>query len=319
MSFTNIPIIMIIGISFVAFFTLAIGVGQLLKAYAKRRDTIQKIKYSRDKWQEDVTFEEEGQGSLFKTILAALSRSGARFSSDRSSRYSATRLKLLRAGIRNQRAVSIFWGVKIWLPVVLVIVFFMLRLMVFRLIPAQAAMIVGVLLGILGFYGPDIVMAIKAYTRRAKIVEGLPDALDLLVVCVEAGLGLDSAFNRVADEMKLTNKALSSEFKMLNLELRAGKPRQEALRNLSLRANVESLNSLVTLMIQTDKFGTSVAKALQVFSDSFRTQRFQKAEEIAAKLPVKMVFPLVLFIFPSFMAVMMGPAIIEIYEKFILR
>ena len=155
--------------------------------------------------------------------------------------------------------------------------------------------------------------------RKSKIDKGLPDALDLLVVCVEAGLGMDSAFKKVSEEMTLTHPQLSSEFKQMNLELRAGKTRQSALRNLALRANINSLNSLITLVIQTDKFGTSVARALKVFADSFRTKRFQIAEEKAAKLPVKMLIPLIFFIFPAFLAVLIGPSIIEVYEKFIMR
>ena len=151
------------------------------------------------------------------------------------------------------------------------------------------------------------------------MLEGIPDALDLLVVCVEAGMGLDAAINRVAEEIKLTNRILSDELKFLNLELRAGKSRQAALRNLAMRTDLEDVNSLVTLLIQTDKFGTSVAKALRVYSDTFRTKRYQKAEELAAKLPVKLVVPLIVFIFPSLFVTILGPAAIRIYEVFLAR
>ncbi|NIM99593.1 MAG: type II secretion system F family protein, partial [candidate division Zixibacteria bacterium] len=158
--------------------------------------------------------------------------------------------------------------------------------------------IICTVLAIAGFYVPDLWLRIKIARRRGKIAKGLPDALDLLVVCVEAGLGLDTAINRVAEEIKLGHKVLSDELKLLTLELRAGKSRRDALKNLALRIDWEDIKSLVTLLIQTDKFGTSVAQALRVYSDALRTKRYQRAEEIAAKIPVKLVFPLVFFIFP---------------------
>lgn len=313
MNSTYMPVI-IMSLTFLVSFLLAVGVWQLIKAYIRRKETIDKIKLGRDHWQ--ATFDEE-KPSLAKRIISVFSKSGAKYSDDHSSQYPVTRLKLLRAGIQSHRAVSIFWGVKIWMGFILAIGFLLLLFLVFKAFTAQMTMFLTVFAGIVGFYGPDLFLLIKASNRRAKIVEGLPDALDLLVICVEAGLGVDSAFNRVAEEIKATNPVLSKEFKMLNLELRAGLSRREALRNLSRRTNVENLNSLVTLLVQTDKFGTSVARSLRVFAKYFRTMRFQKAEEIAAKLPVKMVFPLVLFIFPSFLTVLIGPSLIEVYEKFI--
>ena len=190
--------------------------------------------------------------------------------------------------------------------------------MAFKLLSNQIAVGLAVFIALLGFYLPDLWLIVKSDIRKEKLFEGLPDALDLLVVCVEAGMGLDGAIHRVAEETKLTNQTLSDELKLLNLELRAGKSRQDALRNLAMRTNINAMNSLVTLLIQTDKFGTSVAKALQVFADSFRTERYQKAEELAAKMPVKLIFPLVLFIFPSLFVVILGPAAIRIYQNIIL-
>ena len=137
------------------------------------------------------------------------------------------------------------------------------------------------------------------------------------MICVESGMGLDSAIHRVAQELKLSSQFLSEEFHFMNLELRAGKQRDEALRNLALRTNLDEINSLTTLLIQTDKFGTSMADALRVYSDSFRVERQQRAEEIAAKLPVKMLFPLIFFIFPALFVVILGPATINIYENVI--
>ena len=228
------------------------------------------------------------------------------------------RIRFLRAGIRTKNAGTIFWGAKGFFCIFLAAVFFICRLTVLKVLSDQIAVGLAVLIALVGFYLPDLWLTIKSNIRREKLLEGIPDALDLLVVCVEAGMGLDGAINRVAEETKLTNPILSDELKLLNLELRAGKSRQDALRNLALRTNIDAMNSLVTLLIQTDKFGTSVAKALQVFSDSFRTQRYQKAEEFAAKMPVKLIFPLILFIFPSLFVVILGPAAIRIYENIII-
>ena len=155
--------------------------------------------------------------------------------------------------------------------------------------------------------------------RQRKILEGFPDVLDLMVVCVEAGMGLDAAIFRAGKEIELKNRVISEEFKLLSLELRAGKSRQDALRSLAMRVNLEDVNSLISLLIQTDKFGTSVAQALRVHSEAMRVKRFQMAEEIAAKLPVKLVFPLILFIFPSLFVVLLGPAMINIYRILLPR
>ncbi|MBW1745721.1 MAG: type II secretion system F family protein, partial [Deltaproteobacteria bacterium] len=160
-------------------------------------------------------------------------------------------------------------------------------------------MLASVFLALLGYLLPDIWLRMKTSARKNKISKGVPDLLDLLVVCVEAGMGLDSAIYRVAQEIKLSNKILGDELNILNLEIRAGKTREKALRNMADRIDLEDVRSLVTLLIQTEKFGTSIAQSLRVFSDSFRTKRYQKAEEIAAKLPVKLMLPLILFIFPS--------------------
>lgn len=151
------------------------------------------------------------------------------------------------------------------------------------------------------------------------MLKGFPDALDLMVVCVEAGMALDSAVSRVGEEMRLSNKALSEEFKQVSLELRAGMPRRDALRNLAVRTDLEDVNSLVGLLIQTDKFGTSVAQALRVYSDTMRTKRAQRAEEMAAKMPVKLMIPLILFIFPSILVTIIGPAAIKILRYLLPR
>jgi tight adherence protein C len=159
-----------------------------------------------------------------------------------------------------------------------------------------------------------MVLARKAKRRQHRIRLSLADALDLLVVSVEAGLGLDQALARVGQELAFAHPDLSSELRLVNLELLAGKGRSEALRNLADRTGVDDLSSLVAMLVQTDKFGTSVANSLRVFSDTLRTKRRQRAEEAAAKTGVKMVFPLVVCIFPAIWIVTIGPAAIRFVQ-----
>ena len=225
---------------------------------------------------------------------------------------SQLRKTFLKAGYRRENVPVIFFGTKAFLAVLLPVLFFFFKTSFMKTMTSLNFMLFAVMLALIGFYLPDLWLRLRIARRKEEITKGFPDALDLMVVCVEAGTGLDAAINRVGEEMRLSNKVLSEEFKLLSLELRAGKPRGEALRNLALRTDLEDVNSLITLLIQTEKFGTSIAQALRVYSDSMRTKRYQKAEELAAKLPVKLVFPLVLFIFPSLFVVIVGPAVIRI-------
>ena len=166
--------------------------------------------------------------------------------------------------------------------------------------------------GIIGFLLPDFVLRSKIRKRQEEITDSLPDGLDLLVVCVEAGLGLNAAFVKITEEFRLSSPALSEEFDVVNREMVAGKPRQEALRALSERAGVEDVQSLVAMLIQTEKLGTSLALSLRVHSDSLRMRRRQKAEEAAAKTTIKLVFPLVFLMFPALFIVILGPGVIQV-------
>jgi tight adherence protein C len=167
-----------------------------------------------------------------------------------------------------------------------------------------------------GFFIPRFLLKKKLKERQRRIRIGLPDGLDLTVICVEAGLSLDQAMMRVGEDLRTAHPELSAEFHLFNLETRAGKPRAEALRNLAERTGVDDIRSLVGTLIQTDRFGTSVAQALRVHSDSLRTERRQRAEEQAAKTTVKMIIPLVLFVMPSLLVVTVGPAIIQLLHIF---
>ena len=306
--------------TFFSLFLFCIGIVQYLRQREKRRELIEKIGGGSQSGiiQYGEVSKTTSGTSLFNPILNFFNLLGNRTSS-KISDPSRVRIRFLRAGIRRKNAGAIFWGAKSFCCILLPIVFFIGRFTVLIVISDKITVFLSVLLAIAGYYLPDLWLTIKSNIRREKLIEGVPDALDLLVVCVEAGMGLDGAIHRVAEEIAITHPILSDELKLMTLELRAGKSRQDALRNLALRTNIDAMNSLVTLLIQTDKFGTSVAKALRVFSDSFRMQRFQKAEEVAAKMPVKLVFPLVLFIFPSLFVVIVGPAAIRIYENVILR
>jgi tight adherence protein C len=225
----------------------------------------------------------------------------------------------IKAGYRRETASIIFSGLKIFLIFFLLGTFLLLKFGIFKKMTPVQMISLSVILVALGFYFPNLWLRWKIEKRKEKIIEGFPDALDLMIVCVEAGTSLDAAIHRVGEEMKLSNKVLGEEFKLLSLELKAGKDRREALRHLAERMDLEDVSSFVTLLIQTDKFGTSVAQALRVHSEAMRTKRFQKAEELATKLPVKLLFPLIFFVFPSLFITVLGPAVIQIFRTLLPR
>ena len=215
--------------------------------------------------------------------------------------------RLLAAGYRGPEALPVFIGARLGCA-----------LFVFGVLSTPLLARPNVLLALagaaLGYVAPAMVLARMAKKRQHKIRLSLPDALDLLVVSVEAGLGLDQALQRVGSELAFAHPDLSDELRLVNLELRAGNSRSDALRNLADRTGVDDLSSLVAMLIQTDKFGTSVAQSLRVHSDTLRTKRRQRAEEAAAKTGVKMVFPLVFCIFPAIWVVTIGPAAIKFVQ-----
>jgi tight adherence protein C len=258
--------------------------------------------------------------SLKDSLLSAFARAGNRVKpGDKGNDLSDLRKRFLTAGIRHPGAPGIFWGARVLLAALMpAVVFFGFLVAGNKLMPLHILLIL-LAVAALGFYLPEVILDLRIRSRKEKIVRGFPDALDLLVVCVEAGMGIDAAINRVAEEIRLSSPVLSDEFRLLNLELRAGKSRADALRNLGARADVEEVRSFSTLLIQTDRFGTSVAQALRVHSDAMRTQRYHRAEELAAKLPVKLMFPLIMFIFPAIIVVIVGPAAIQIYQTIIAR
>jgi tight adherence protein C len=220
------------------------------------------------------------------------------------SEVSRTRRWLIQAGYREPRHLTVYVGSRLATALFALVLVFAVSGV------GSPLLMIGV--GGFGFFLPRFMLKRLIKGRQQRIKLGLPDALDLTVICVEAGLALDQALMRVGQDLHHAHPELSDEFHLVNLEMRAGKPRAEALRNLVERTGVDDIRSLVGTLIQTDRFGTSVAQALRVHSDSLRTERRQRAEEQAAKTTIKMVIPLVLFVLPSIIFVTLGPAIIEL-------
>ena len=229
---------------------------------------------------------------------------------------SPLRVRFMNAGLRGPSTPAVYFTAKSVLAIGLpLLVFFVLGFSGARLTPAvtMASLLIA---AAIGYYLPNAILAHMIERRQRTILESFPDALDLLTVCVEAGLGLDAALLRVATEMEATSPVLSEELHLVNLELRAGSSKEKALRNLSLRTGVEDVDTLVAMLIQAERFGTSVADSLRVHSDALRTKRRLRAEEAAAKIPIKLLFPLIFCIFPSMMLVLLGPAFIRILRMF---
>src|SRR5436305_2063353 len=230
---------------------------------------------------------------------------------------SALKTKLANAGFRSDAAPMIYSGVRL----VCLGLCFAMALAIFvpgRQLGLKTLQWIVIFTGV-GFYLPSMVLWWIKRKRQEEIFLSLPDALDLLVVCVESGLGLDAAMRKVCDEMKDHAKVISEEISLANFQLQMGRPRREVLHDLGVRTGVDDVRSLAAILIQADRFGSSIAQALRVQSDSMRTRRKQLAEEKAAKTAVQLIFPLVLFIFPGIFVVLVGPAAISIMETMMKR
>jgi tight adherence protein C len=250
-----------------------------------------------------------------KLAVASLGRLVERFDGvvsqgKTASKSSATRQRLVSAGYRSDAAVRIFSGaqtlVALGLPILTLITG----------LAQQNYLVVLPCAGVIGYMLPDFWLGRMVAARQKRIRLALPDVLDLLIVCVEAGLGLDQATSRTAEELGKSDSPIADELNVVVLELRAGCSRADAWRNLSERTGVPSVRNVVSTLVQAEQFGTSIAKTLRVYSETMRTQRTQQAEEIAAKTGIKMLIPLVLFIFPAIFVVTLGPAIIGMIDTF---
>jgi tight adherence protein C len=222
------------------------------------------------------------------------------------------RFLLGQAGYRSSGAYGAYLGFRLGMVILFVVLVVAYAKGVGMSFQAMNLLLVLALL--LGILLPDFLLRLKIRRRQEGILDSLPDALDLLVVCVESGLGLNSAFMKITEEFMITNPALSDEFDIVNREMVAGKPRQDALRSLSDRTGIEEIKSLVAMLVQTEKLGTSLSMSLRIHSDSMRTRRRQRAEEEAAKTTIKLVFPLVFLLFPALYIVILGPALIQLMK-----
>ena len=246
----------------------------------------------------------------FARLASPLAKLSAPDSDD--TEKSVLRRRFLQAGLRSPAAPTIFFGLKSLLAFGLPLLGWLLfrtfspATPILRLYPLLA------MLALIGFYGCNFVLNRIIEARQQEIFETFPDALDLLTICVEAGLGLEAAIARVAHEIRLGSVIVADELSMVSLDLRAGSSKERALRNLALRTGVTDIDTLVAVLIQSEKFGTTVGASLRVHSDLLRTKRMQRAEEKAAKIAVKLLFPLVFCIFPSLIVVLLGPSMIHI-------
>lgn len=259
---------------------------------------------------------ESALASLGRGLAELLRRMGARLGPKEQESLDQTRLDLVRAGLRGPNAVQAFHGAKAGLMLIPPCLFLGV-VWILPEAPSFQVVVIGALaLASLGTLLPGMWLRRRMAERRETLLCELPDALDLLVVCVESGMGLDQAIHRVSEELRESAPVISAELRTMTLEMRAGRQRQQALKDLAERTGIEDVQSLVTLLVQADTFGISVARTLRVYSETMRTGRFQRAEETAAKLPTKLMFPLVLCIFPVLFVVLIGPAVIQLMHVF---
>ena len=305
--------ILIFILLFLTVFLTVFGIYLSSRSFKEKREFKRRLEgIESDAQQADIT-EKAPEESRFLQFLGNL---GKFLAPKKEGNISEMRRLFIRAGYRNPRALALFLGLKVLLALIFFGAALLAKIFFWQKMAPASFTYISILLAIVGFYLPNLWVKLRISSRKEKIQRGLPDALDLMVVCVEAGTGLDAALNRTAEEMKKTNRALAEELGLVNLEIRAGKPRQEALKNLAWRTDLEDLSNLTTLLIQTEKFGTSIAQALRVHSDFMRTRRFQRAEELAQKMPIKLIFPLALFIIPMFLLITLGPAVLSILKFF---
>lgn len=292
-------------LAFVAVFVLIGSIGVLMFYREAALDRISQVISPRRKQKTIVeTFQNTGSsiGNVVKKFENLMPKS--------EKEVSVIKIRMQRAGFRNENAVKVFYGCKVLTPLTLAAI-----AAVSGLGDMSPFFVYLVALGG-GFLAPDFWLGKRIEKRQKKLTRGLPDVLDLLVICMEAGLSLDQATARSAEELRTSQPEICDELTVVVLEQRAGRARSEAWKNMSERTGVDSLRNLVSMLVQTEQFGTSIAKMLRVHSDTLRVQRVQLVEEMAGKTSVKLVFPLVLFIFPALFLVTLGPAAIMMADSF---
>lgn len=312
----NTPLILSIA-TFIVILLVYFAVASVLSAQQKERNLIKRT----EKWSEN-TNDTDGAVSerdlKRKGLLSFLRLPGDNKNNLNNSIYSDTPLFYQRAGIYNPhtiRSYQILRFIFSLIPLTLLSVSHFVYRRPFNRMEFLAVFI----LGVAGYFLPVLWLKIVAHYRKKELNRTFPDAIDLLMVCVEAGMGTDSAIRRVSQEIYITSPELAKELRILSLELKTGKSRNDCLKSLARRADLPDINNLVSLLIQADKYGTGVANALRVHAEEMRQKRYSRLEELAAKLPVKLVVPLILFIFPAFFVVIMGPALIQVLRVIIQR
>ena len=255
-----------------------------------------------------------------KTLMGAIQQTGISISEvvvqfqnvlpKSQAEVSIVQQRLIRAGYRKESAIKVFYGCKVLVPLLLC------ALALVTGLGSLSPFFVYVLCLGLGYLGPDFWLGRMISKRQAKIRRGLPDVLDLLIICIEAGLSLDQATARTSEELRDAQPELCDELGIVVLEQRAGRPRADSWKHMAERTDVDAVRNLVSMLVQSEQFGTSIAKTLRIHSDTLRTQRVQAVEEAAAKTTIKLIFPLVFFIFPSLFLVALGPAVISMMDSF---
>ncbi len=297
------------------FMAIVAGVFTLLTSISNRNSQAEERleRIGRPKSLVEIEMSQADSRGRFSGLKDAFSNLGGVIDNGTEVDKNSLKITLANAGFRSENAASVYQGIRAVCLVVFLFpaLFFFLLKDGFTLKSMQWTF----LLGGVGFYLPQVVLWHLRTTRQKEIFLTLPDALDLLVVCVESGLGLDAALRKVTEEMKGHAKTICEEFSLANLQLQMGRPRREVLHDLGVRTGVDDVRSLAAILIQADRFGSSIAQALRVQSDSMRTRRRQLAEEKAAKTAVQLIFPLVLFIFPAIFVVLVGPAAIQIQKN----
>lgn len=301
------PQLIFLGVVFVA----VLGIGLLASWYLR-------VDVTRDRLQALAVPDGPSLGARPQWVEKVVKLSGplARLSVPEEGWESAPlRLRFMNAGLREPWMLTAYFAAKTVLALTLPFLVFVAIAGTGRQPPTDVLLFALITTAAIGYYLPNALLANAIRLRKREIFENLPDAIDLMTVCVEAGLGLDAALVRVADETVLTSRPLAEELRLVSLELRAGATKEKALRNFALRSGVEEVDALVAMLVQADRFGTSIADSLRVHSDGLRTKRRLRAEEAAAKIGVKLVFPLIFGIFPAMLVVLAGPAVIRIYRQ----
>ena len=227
------------------------------------------------------------------------------------------RVRFMHAGLRGPGWPVIFFGAKTFFTLALPGLFLLFESMANVVATTQANLFALLALAAVGYYFPNLALWMMIRHRQRELEEALPDAVDMMRVCVEAGLGLDAAMNRASEEMDLRSQELADELKLVALDMRVGSTRERALQNFALRSGVDDVATFVTILLQSEHFGTNVAESLRVLSDTMREHRKVRAEETAAKIPLKLLFPLIFFMFPALFVVILGPAVISIFRVLI--